>query len=85
MGVGLTQAVGGAVRSRNSHLRLTRPVLKSYGLTAAVVVRCGPGGPNRHNERDAMNVIKSQTFRVVMLLSALASSSLVLMAGRRWL
>lgn len=30
------------------------------------------------------NVIKSQTFRVVMLLSALASSSLVLMAGRRW-
>ncbi|CAN5466383.1 hypothetical protein BH20CHL7_BH20CHL7_09240 [soil metagenome] len=31
-----------------------------------------------------MNVIKSQAFRVVMLLSALASSSLVLMAGRRW-
>ncbi len=31
-----------------------------------------------------MNVIKSQTIRVVMLLSALASSSLVLMAGRRW-
>lgn len=30
------------------------------------------------------NVIKSQTFRVVMLLSALASSSMVLMAGRRW-
>ncbi len=27
---------------------------------------------------------KSQTFRAVMLLSALASSSLVLMAGRRW-
>jgi hypothetical protein len=35
-------------------------------------------------ERDAMQVLKSQTFRVVMLLSALASSSLVLMAGRRW-
>jgi len=31
-----------------------------------------------------MNMIKSQTFRVVMVLSALASSSLVLMAGRRW-
>ena len=31
-----------------------------------------------------MQVLKSQTFRVVMLLSALASSSLVLMAGRRW-
>lgn len=30
------------------------------------------------------NTINSQTFRVVMLLSALASSSLVLMAGRRW-
>jgi hypothetical protein len=35
-------------------------------------------------ERDAMHVLKSQTFRVVMILSALASSSLVLMAGRRW-
>ena len=31
-----------------------------------------------------MKLLKSQTFRVVMLLSALASSSLVLMAGRRW-
>jgi hypothetical protein len=31
-----------------------------------------------------MQVLRSQTFRVVMLLSALASSSLVLMAGRRW-
>lgn len=28
--------------------------------------------------------IKSQTFRIVMLLSALASSSLVLAAGQRW-
>jgi hypothetical protein len=27
---------------------------------------------------------QTQTFRIVMLLSALASSSLVLMAGRRW-
>lgn len=27
---------------------------------------------------------KSQTWRVVMLLSTLASLSLVLMAGRRW-
>ena len=31
-----------------------------------------------------MHVLKSHTFRVVMLLSALASSSLVLMAGRSW-
>lgn len=30
------------------------------------------------------NQFHSQTFRIVMLLSALASSSLVLMAGRRW-
>lgn len=31
-----------------------------------------------------MKLLKSQSFRIVMLLSALASSSLVLMAGRRW-
>lgn len=31
-----------------------------------------------------MNFFKSQSFRIVMLLSALASSSLVLMAARRW-
>jgi hypothetical protein len=31
-----------------------------------------------------MNFLRSQTFRVVMVLSALASSSIVLMAGRRW-
>ncbi len=31
-----------------------------------------------------MNHFRSQTFRIVMILSALASSSLVLMAGRRW-
>ena len=31
-----------------------------------------------------MNMLKSQTFRIVMLLSALASSRHVLMAGRRW-
>ncbi len=30
------------------------------------------------------NFLASQTFRAVMLLSALASSSLVLMAARRW-
>jgi hypothetical protein len=31
-----------------------------------------------------MNTFKNQTFRIVMFLSVLASSSLVLMAGRRW-
>ncbi len=31
-----------------------------------------------------MNTLKWQTFRIVLFLSALASSSLVLMAGRRW-
>jgi hypothetical protein len=35
-------------------------------------------------ERDAMQTMKSQTFRIVMFLSVLASSSLVLTAGRRW-
>jgi hypothetical protein len=32
-----------------------------------------------------MERTKSGTFRAVLLLSALASSSLVLMAGRRWI
>jgi hypothetical protein len=31
-----------------------------------------------------MNVFRSQAFRIVMFLSVLASSSLVLDAGRRW-
>lgn len=31
-----------------------------------------------------MERLRSETFRVVLLLSALAGSSLVLMAGRRW-
>jgi hypothetical protein len=31
-----------------------------------------------------MEMLKSQTFRIVLLLSALASSGLVLMAARRW-
>jgi hypothetical protein len=30
-------------------------------------------------------MFKNHTFRIVMLLSALASSSLVLMAARRWM
>jgi hypothetical protein len=29
-------------------------------------------------------MVRSQAFRIVMLLSALASSSLVLAAGQRW-
>ena len=40
--------------------------------------------PRPTTKGDAMESIKSQTWRVVMLLSALASLSLVLMAGRRW-
>ena len=31
-----------------------------------------------------MQTMKSQTFRIVMFLSVLASSCLVLTAGRRW-
>ena len=32
-----------------------------------------------------MNFLKSQAFRALLALSALASSALVLEAGRRWL
>ena len=46
--------------------------------------RSGLGVTNSTTPRDAMQVLKSQTFRIVMFLSALASSSIVLMAGRRW-
>jgi hypothetical protein len=45
----------------------------------------GPGKRTYPERGEAMQVLKSQTFRIVMLLSALASSSLVLMAGRRWM
>jgi hypothetical protein len=31
-----------------------------------------------------METLKSQTFRIVMFLSVVASFSLVLMGGRRW-
>lgn len=68
----------------NSPERLSGQVPMTYGRPLLSNVRCGPGGNTKSTERDAMNMIKSQTFRVVMLLSALASSSLVLMAGRRW-
>ncbi len=41
-------------------------------------------GETANTRGDAMHVLKSQTFRLVMLLSALAASGLVLEAGRRW-
>ena len=58
----------------------------AYGSVAVSGLRCDLRGSYRTTgaERDAMNVIKSQTFRIVMFLSVLASSSLVLTAGRRW-
>jgi hypothetical protein len=31
-----------------------------------------------------MKILKTQTFRILLALSALASSALVLEAGRRW-
>ena len=43
-----------------------------------------------HLRRDALGVdemrdfFKNQTFRVIMVLSALASSALVIEAGQRW-
>ncbi len=36
-------------------------------------------------ERDNMKILKSHAFRAALALSALASSALVLEAGKRWL
>lgn len=36
-------------------------------------------------ERDNMKILKSHAFRVALVLSMLASSALVLEAGKRWL
>lgn len=56
-----------------------------YGLAPRTPVGCCLGGITPDQPKGtAMNILKSQTFRIVMLLSALASSSLVLMAARRW-
>lgn len=69
----------------NSPERLSVPVLMAHGRPTARARTLRTWGNTKSTERDAMkNTINSQTFRVVMLLSALASSSLVLMAGRRW-
>jgi len=53
------------------------------------LVRCWPGTPSvpepSTKEGTTMkNVIKSGAFRTLMLLTALASSGLVLEAARRW-
>ena len=53
------------------------------------LVRCGSGTPSvpvdASKEGTQMkNLIKSGAFRTLMLLSALASSGLVLEAARRW-
>ena len=57
----------------------------AHGPGPQSVLRCGGGDhATTDHEGDAMETVKSQTWRVVMLLSALASLSLVLMAGRRW-
>jgi hypothetical protein len=39
---------------------------------------------NRAQEAPKMQTLKSQTFRVLLILSAIASSALVLEAGMRW-
>jgi len=44
-----------------------------------------PNGVSRHEGPKHMKpMLRSQMFRVVMFLSALASSSLVIAAGQRW-
>ena len=43
-----------------------------------------PYGITTEGNRHMKTMLRSQAFRIVMLLSALASSSLVLAAGQRW-
>ena len=61
----------------------------AYGCVPCGLVRCCTGAPSVpgliSKEGIAMkNLIKSQAFRTLMLLSALVSSGLVLEAARRW-
>jgi hypothetical protein len=61
----------------------------AYGCAFMRPVRCSTGTPSVpgliSKEGIAMkNLIKSQAFRTLMLLSALVSSGLVLEAARRW-
>jgi hypothetical protein len=61
----------------------------AYGLSTRSAVGFWYGGtqsalPSEPRGTHQMNTFKNQTFRIVMFLSVLASSSLVLMAGRRW-
>ena len=74
-------------RFRWSH---PRPVLMAYGWLPAnpsyVAVREHRPFPEPSTKEGTTmkNIIKSGTFRTLMLLSALASSGLVLEAARRW-
>lgn len=61
----------------------------AYGRRPSWLVGWSAGTPSvpgimQVNEGATMKIIKSGTFRIVMLLSALASSGLVLEAARRW-
>ena len=61
----------------------------AYGLSIGSAVGFWDGGtqsglPSEPKGMHPMNTLKNHTFRIVMFLSVLASSSLVLMAGRRW-
>lgn len=61
----------------------------AYGPSPTRVVRFSSGDAKRtpvgaQRGRTMNDKFKSQSFRIVMFLSMLASSSLVLMAGRRW-
>ena len=62
----------------------------AYGCASERPVRCCTGTPSvpglipRKKGMAMKNLIKSQAFRTLMLLSALVSSGLVLEAARRW-
>ena len=76
------------VRSRNSYDSRGVPVLMGHsiamplkGTVPLLRETRSPTGPVRGT---LMKYLKSQAFRAMLMLSALASSALVLEAGKRW-
>ena len=59
------------------------PGVPSAGRLAGLRGIASQGRGFRSEER-SMKLLKSQTIRVLLTLSALASSALVLEAGKRW-
>jgi hypothetical protein len=54
-------------------------------MARAPYVPSPPNLPGRHSRRRVtVKILKMQAFRVLLVLSAIASSALVLQAGQRW-